>query len=300
VRIFNPYTGVTATNIFGNVDVNGAAVLTNTLVRIAPNRGPYGDDGMRINAAGQVSIGNNAAVNSLLSVHTRIKGRNYYAFEWDTALLDWVYAYGESAHNTALPADTGKQAFFGARRTMNTFGNLADDTYALLRLEGDEVHLGIVDPIINALGYVTWVGIGMDRDENLLEINPLPAPDDWLLEVNGRAAYTTFFNYSSREFKADLMPLTAQDKQVLLQELRGTPLYAYRYKSSPQGKPHLGPVAEQAPEAVVSADRANLSLTDSVAALTAALQYLNAEQEDLLKRLETLERRRADAAHGPA
>lgn len=294
-RIFNPYTGITTTSIFGNVDVNGAAVLTNTLLRIAPNRGPYGDDGLRVNAAGQVAIGNNAAVNSLLSVHTRIKGRNYYAYEWDTALLDWIYAYGESAHDTGLPADTGKQAFFGSRRTMNTVDNLADDVYTLLRLEGKEVHLGIVDPIINALGYVTWVGIGMDRNENLLEINPLPAPDDWLLEVNGRAAYATFFLYSSREFKSDLSPLSASDKQRLFQDIIRAPIYAYRYKSDPEGKPHLGPVAEQAPESVTSADKANLSLTDTIAALTAALQHLNAEQEALLARLEVLERRRSDA-----
>ncbi|MCG3176032.1 MAG: hypothetical protein MOGMAGMI_00970 [Candidatus Omnitrophica bacterium] len=296
VRIENPYTANAASaTIFGDVTVNGAATLTNTLLRVAPNRGPYGDDGLRINAAGQVAIGNNAAVNSLLTVHTRIKTRNFYAFEWDTSITDWVYAYGESAHNAGLPLDTGKQAFFGARRSMTTQTNFADDVYTLLRIEGDEVHLGIVDPILNALGYVTWVGIGMDRDENLGEINPLPAPDDWLLEVNGPAAYTTFFNYSSRAFKSDIRAVGPDERASLLRDVRSTPLYTYRYKSAPDTA-HLGPVAEESPTQVLSGDGKHLSLTDTLAVLTAALQQLQAENEELTARLEALEKRRVDHA----
>lgn len=308
VRVENPFNPNTATvAVNGNVDVSGGAVLTGKAISVAFNAGPWGNTGFNINPAGQVAIGNNAPGRALLTAHTRIKTHNYYASEQDLTTGDVVYAYGESRADISAPLtdDRGKAAFFGARRHGIANQPSEIDLFAPLQIEGSQVFLGLlpdnpppgVAPQLPAtFGQVTWVGIGMDRLEEHGEINPLPPADsNCLLEVNGPVAHRGFHNYSSRTFKADIIPVGAPERSRLLSQVRSTPLYRYRYKDAPKIE-HLGPVAEESPRSILSADGMHLSLTDTLGVLSAALQELQAEQARLTARLEELEIKRRDRA----
>ncbi len=304
-RIENPYGANVSSVFYGDMTVNDDALFTNSEVIVAQGRGPYGDDGLRVRTNGLVSIGNNnGAIASLLTVHTRIKSRNFYAWENDASIGDIVYTYGEAEYNPIPPGDTGKSARFGARRTNGTWTNLADDTYIPLRIEGYEVNLGIFDasapPNLNDLGYVQWVGIGMDRDQNNVvqwPSDPLPVNFP-LLEVNGNATITgTGDSYSSRAFKKDIEPLTPSDYAAFLEKAKRTPVYHYRFKTDPAGTPHVGVMAEEAPEEIIVNGK-GLSLTDAAAFLTACVKELKTRNDALRRRIEVLEAaKRGEAAH---
>ncbi len=303
VKIQNPFTGNTTTSIYGNVTVNNNVTITNSLFKVAPLKGPYGDDGLSVATNGQVAIGNHFPVNSLLTAQTQIKTRNAYAFSYDTSLSNYVYAYAEAEDNTALDSptypDNGKRALFGARKHSGGTQavDIANDAYIPMRIEAGQVHLGVIDfstdPAINInyLGTVAWIGIGKDRDvTNPAEWPPTPA--SMLLEVNGKAWMSSQAAYSSREFKKDIIPLSMEDTADVLLKLKAMDVVHYRLKNDPKRSPKIGIIAEDSPKEIISEDGKQLSTTDALGFLAASIKELK-KRNDLLKiRIEKLEERK--------
>ncbi len=310
VKIQNPFTSNTTTSIYGNATVNGSVTITNSLFTIAPLKGPYGDDGLDVATNGKVSIGNHYPVNSLLTAHTRIKAKNYYAFSYDTSLSNYVYAYGEAEDNTALDVapfpDNGKRALFGSRKHLGGTQavDIANDVYIPMRIEASEVHLGIIDinknmvpppPIsLNLLGAVDWIGIGKDRDlNNSAQWNPgTDPPTGMLLEVNGVAWTLSEAGYSSREMKKDIIPLSMADSANILSKLRSINVVHFSFKEDPQHFRQIGIIAEDSPKEIITEDGKHLSTTDALGFLAAAIQELKRKNDELKIRIEKLEERK--------
>ena len=98
-------------------------------------------------------------------------------------------------------------------------------------------------------------------------------------------------NASSRGYKTDIRPLSPDEQRRLLSDLLDTQVVSYRYKTEPGGKPHVGVIAEDAPESLVDANRKGVPTGDAIGVLIAAVkaqQALIAEQD---RRLEAQERR---------
>jgi hypothetical protein len=94
---------------------------------------------------------------------------------------------------------------------------------------------------------------------------------------------------SSVAYKTDLELLSADDCSGLLSKLSRTPLYKYRYKKEASGsKPHLGVMAEEAPDEMLGEDRKSVRLLATIGFMLASIKALAAQQQVLLNRLEKL------------
>ena len=107
----------------------------------------------------------------------------------------------------------------------------------------------------------------------------------------GSGAYVSaggiWTNASSRSYKEEIANLTLD---AALKTLGGLNPVTYRYKTARDEK-HVGFIAEDVPDLVATKDRKGISPMDIVAVLTKVVQYQQAENDDLRRRLEALENR---------
>lgn len=126
------------------------------------------------------------------------------------------------------------------------------------------------------LGGIRNVGIGTET------------PSD-RLQVIGNVRADNFLTPSSREFKKGITPLAEKDYERILSQIRSTSVFTYRLKvQADDAKPHLGIVAEEAPEALLDSTGKALSFTDSVGFLLAGMKALAEENAALRKEVELL------------
>ena len=118
----------------------------------------------------------------------------------------------------------------------------------------------------------------------------------WKMQINADSSITTAANGahltaggvwtdgSSREFKENIVPLTAADADAALKAL--SPVQ-YNYKVD-KNERHVGFIAEDVPELVATQDRKSLSPMDIVAVLTKVVQEKSQIVEEQQKTLEAL------------
>jgi hypothetical protein len=88
---------------------------------------------------------------------------------------------------------------------------------------------------------------------------------------------TTWVNASSREYKENIKPLSAESA---MDTLKGLNPVTFMYKAVP-GQNHVGFIAEDVPDLVAMRDRKGLSAMDIVAVLTKTVQ----EQQKIIEKL---------------
>ncbi len=115
--------------------------------------------------------------------------------------------------------------------------------------------------------------------------NPLHVGTDG---TNGNGAFLSaggvWTNASSREFKDEIVELSAEEAMAALADLEAV---KFRYKGGEER--HVGFIAEEVPALVASPDRQYLSSMDIVAVLARALQEQQREIAALQERLHELE-----------
>lgn len=91
---------------------------------------------------------------------------------------------------------------------------------------------------------------------------------------------------SSRTRKKDVRALSTGDCDAILAKLRQTKIYRFRYKPEPATqKPHLGLIAEEAPDEVLDDDGRAVRLMASMGFMMAAIKALAVQQQRILDAL---------------
>jgi hypothetical protein len=97
-------------------------------------------------------------------------------------------------------------------------------------------------------------------------------------EVNG-----TFVNNSSQEHKKDITKLSREDFNSIIDKLKQTPVFRYRFKAPGiDGKMRLGVIAEQSPEEILDESGKAVSFLDYNGFLLAALKA----QQSIIEQLQ--------------
>ena len=97
-------------------------------------------------------------------------------------------------------------------------------------------------------------------------------------EVNG-----TFVNNSSQEHKQDIIKMSGEDLNSMLEQLKQTPVFRYRFKTPGiDSKIRLGVIAEQSPEEILDESGKAVSFLDYNGFLFAALKA----QQSLIEQLQ--------------
>jgi hypothetical protein len=92
---------------------------------------------------------------------------------------------------------------------------------------------------------------------------------------------------SSRTRKKDIQLLSKDDCSGILSKLRSTPVYRFRYKKeSATQKPHLGVIAEEAPDEITDEKRQSVMLASTMGFMMAAIKALAVQQQTLMDRLD--------------
>jgi cytoskeletal protein CcmA (bactofilin family) len=106
-------------------------------------------------------------------------------------------------------------------------------------------------------------------------------------EVNG-----TFVNNSSQEHKQDITKLSNEDLNSILERLKQTPVFRYRFKTPGiDGKIRLGVIAEQSPEDILDESGKAVSFLDYNGFLLAALKAQQSLIENLQNDILLLQKR---------
>jgi hypothetical protein len=101
------------------------------------------------------------------------------------------------------------------------------------------------------------------------------------LTVGGDIGATGFINLSTASAKYDIEHLTADDEVRILDDINTTPLATYHYNDEAESAPlHLGLIAEEAPEGVLSASGKGVDLYKLS---TFALAGIKAQQKEIDK-----------------
>lgn len=99
-----------------------------------------------------------------------------------------------------------------------------------------------------------------------------------------------FHTYSTREVKKDIRYLSDQEEDCVLDSLADVKFAMYRYKDHQLGdKIHMGLIAEEAPEAVVSDGGRSIDLYDYISYGITALKALHRRLDRLEARLNASE-----------
>lgn len=106
--------------------------------------------------------------------------------------------------------------------------------------------------------------------------------------VNGTAGATSWSVISSRTFKENVQKLEPGRYRDMLTQLQGIDLSSYRYKTeySDDTRPHVGLIAEDLPETLLSKDGKSVNLYE----LTSfAIGAMKAQQEEIKGQQERLD-----------
>jgi len=133
--------------------------------------------------------------------------------------------------------------------------------------------LGLNRLVFNSSGYL---GVGTSSPE-------------YLIDTKGGAYCngSAWYNASSREYKKDIKELTGHEAMDALKQLNPV---KFSYKAD-SGDKHVGFIAEDAPDLVVSKDRKGMNPMDVVAVLTKVVQEQQETITALSNRLAVLEKK---------
>jgi len=108
----------------------------------------------------------------------------------------------------------------------------------------------------------------------------------------GSQAYAHgWYQYSSREYKKDIVPLAPAEYGALLSRFMATDVVHYRLKLENKNmKLRLGYVAEDVPAEMVDEDPKSISLGEEASVLLAVVKAVRLEQEDVRSRVEALKK----------
>ena len=119
------------------------------------------------------------------------------------------------------------------------------------------------------------------------------------VRLNGTAAasftssgiYSEGFQiWSSKTLKTDITPISDADREQIAREVRGINVVRFHYKDDPNGKLHVGLIAEDAPRGIVDAEGKAVRLPEAVAYLVASNQQLASENAEMRSELDALRR----------
>lgn len=115
-----------------------------------------------------------------------------------------------------------------------------------------------------------------------------PQIEGFNLFVYGTGIVQTMEKPSSRAFKTDITPLSQTDYSDFLSKLQSTALFHYRFKDDASREEHMGVIAEDAPEEIVSEDKKGLDVANCIGFLAANVKELKTKNDALKARLEVL------------
>ncbi len=298
-----------------SVEPNFVDAVANPVNFIAGSmKGPNGQHAFRINMYGQVTIGKSefplggggVAGPGVCDwcVDPSIKLKNLYilpsyhgyytgpnpgpAYTYGSSDIAYVYAVAE--HDTSKVGDAGKRACFGAFKTGVAYmGNPSDVSYVPLTINGSEIHLGVDGASMTGSTQAVLVGT-----RSAPGTGGMPGNANTLLLVNGDLQAQGAAQFSSIQYKKDIVPLGMADYNTLLTKLGNIDVVRYHYLSDDKNhKLRLGIIAEDAPREILSEDGKGISLTDSVGFLAASLKAMQQRNEVLKTRLVELEKAKA-------
>lgn len=309
--------------IHGNLTtVRGGAVIKKSdagIFRVCPGTGPYGSDGLRIDANENVSIGNDPvrAMLARLKVHTVIKGTHLRVLG-DPAITPQVYGFVRAYQDLTQPTEhLRRKAQFCSLpgpAPEPTPGDPATLTYDRMRLEAKIVQFGpsftqrtaeanagvtgavlidAMEPIQDPYGtpeLFLQVGRPLEVGDPPLE------PDDPRMAAveDPGGAGSGWREFSSRDYKKDIAPLGPKQHAQALSDIAGTNVVRYRFRR--HGVPdrvRLGLIAEELPSEIRSPDGKTLNIAEAFAYAAAALKELKTRNDSLKSRIESLEKRKA-------
>jgi hypothetical protein len=101
-----------------------------------------------------------------------------------------------------------------------------------------------------------------------------------------------WYQYSSREYKKDIVPLAPAEYGSLLSRFMATNVVHYRLKAEDgNARPSLGLIAEEVPVEMVDEDPKSISLGEEASVLLAVAKSVRMEQQDLRRRVEELKKK---------
>ncbi len=136
--------------------------------------------------------------------------------------------------------------------------------------------------VMNTDGYI---GIG--------GVNTWSYPLGYRLYLNGSGYAGSWFSASSKEYKTNIEPFSEGDYANVLEEITKTKVVRYNLKENDpfSKKKHIGVIAEEAPDEIVSEDKKAIAYSEYLGFLLAAIKAQGMKISELEKRIEKLERR---------
>jgi len=283
--------GLTVT---GNLDIQDALGISLLYVNATTDR---------------VGIGTRAPA-AALDVRGEAKAINLFAY---ASPLDPTQPYAEM--NTEVTPER-----FGAGYWWNqTFPHRY--RFCTMHIDGDPIAIQSIDKsamglgglgrgqlIINGMpvGYVTYdakviLVVGEPQQNQVLDPDPDEATGDGDGDPNQgdypvalpkpQAFAHQWYQFSSREYKKDIVPLMPAEYGTILSSLAVMDVVRYRFHSeSGTTKPHVGLIAEDVPEDMAQSDRKSIGLGEQAAFLLASAKALRGEQDDMRARVERLKK----------
>ncbi len=119
---------------------------------------------------------------------------------------------------------------------------------------------------------------------------------DYMLQVNGSAAATSFVNLSSRQYKERIEEVGAQERAAMLEKLMSIAIarYSYRKEFGGNGARRIGFIAEEMPREVLSDDGKAVDVYELVTYAIAGMKAQQRKIEELEQIVGTLSAQRAD------
>lgn len=266
---------------YSKLHVGGTGVL-----RVAPGKGSYGNDALRIAAGPQVYISSNSTggVANPLKVWGTFRANMFGQNEYQGGVLGPKPYIRLQAADTLAGDDASKRAYVSSviRNLVTSFGegDLLRVLYAHLFIEGSPVYLG-AQSVTGVAGNTQYVLVNTEA--------PLVVDATKIFQVNGNVAAGGFLQYSSAVYKTNIETLAVSHEAQALRNIESMPVYRFRYKNAPDSKLHIGVIADEAPSQMLGADRQSLDLQDASAYVAAALKELQRRNDNLKKRLVALE-----------
>ncbi len=277
-------TDTTAGDRYSKLHIGGTGIL-----RVAPNKGSFGNDALRITAGPQIYISSNSTggLANPLKVWGTFRSLGFRQNEYQFVGIPKPYIFMGAVDNFTAD-DTAKRALMASYirnpATTTGEGDIQHMLYDTLFIEGSPIYLGASN-VPGVAGNTDYVLVNTET--------PLVVDVTRIFQVNGSVAAGGFLQYSSAVFKTDIQSLEGAELTRALIAIENTPIYRFRYKDATDSKIHIGVIADETPQEMLSASKDALDLQDATAYLAAALKELAARNDALKVRLAKLEQARS-------
>lgn len=304
-------------DVYGDVIDGGSLTFQDTSVVVGRYWGPWGGgatshpeyDGLNISSSadtvvvGPPSVLPAGTAKFLLKSSTTFSGQNFYVVDnvpsatnkkFGVAWADWDPMLGPQVFVAAM-LDNG---------SYNFANDMLSPQYAPFRI--DAYYVNLLDKMLDWIHCDTFGGVQNNvliGTQTVYTAGGTVPAASVFLQVGSPGdtsqALGNFYQWSSRTFKKDITPFSIQQYDNALTQVSRTPVYNYLFKKDPKGqKPRLGLIAEDSPAEMVDDNKTVLNLSDSYGYLAAALKALIIKNDELKKRLDALEKTKAELEAG--